>query len=59
MTMTDHIFGYLTTLQTVGGVSGTIALVLVFTLCIVYLRQPKDHPDLGKALTYARLPNRP
>lgn len=53
MTVTDHFFNYLTNFQTVGGVSGTIALVLVFTLCIVYLRRPTDHPDLGKALIYA------
>ena len=52
--MFHDIFEYLSNLQTVGGVSGVIAVVIVITLCVGYLRDPAGNPgELGKALIYA------
>ena len=52
--MIRDVFQYLGNLQTVGGVTGTIALVITFTLCIGYLRAPAANPgEVGKSLILA------
>ena len=45
------LFVWLTSLETVGGVTGTIAILVVITLCAGFLRnQTGNVGDIGKAL---------
>ena len=51
--MVHELFQYLYSLESVGGVSGSIAVLITLTLCFVYIRHPTQHEDIGKALVYA------
>jgi uncharacterized membrane protein YfcA len=52
--MLHDLFQYLTGLQTVGGVSGTIAGLITLTLCAGYIRDPAGQVgEIGKALILA------
>jgi hypothetical protein len=44
---------FLDNAQTAGGASGTLALLIGGTLCVVYFMHPADNPEIGKTLTYA------
>jgi hypothetical protein len=52
--MFPEIFQYLNNLQTVGGVAGTIAILITVTLCAGFIRNQTAQPgEVGRALIYA------
>jgi uncharacterized membrane protein YfcA len=44
---------FLDNAQTPGGISGSLALIIALTLCIVYYQHPNDNTEIRQALIYA------
>jgi hypothetical protein len=51
--MFDLLGKFLDNAQTTGGVTGTLALMIAATLCIVFIRNPTQNHEIGKALILA------
>jgi hypothetical protein len=52
MTPTEAIYRLVSNIQTIGGFAAAIAIMITATLCLVYLFNPGQREELGRALVY-------